>query len=111
MVLMHGGTPRSAERIAACWADSRKVTQITFKPEWTRDGKAAPFKRNDRILDVLPTGVLVFPGFRHYRQPGRQGQEAPHPALGLPQGRRISAACHLTARQECGTISRIPWCQ
>lgn len=62
MVLMHGGTPRGAERIASCWAESRKVTQITFKPEWTRDGKAAPFKRNDRMLDVLPIGVLVFPG-------------------------------------------------
>ena len=25
MVLLHGGSPRGAERIAACWADSRKV--------------------------------------------------------------------------------------
>ena len=62
MVLIHGGTPKGAEKAAACWADHRKVTQIAFKPDWTRDGKAAPFKRNDRMLDIVPTGVIVFPG-------------------------------------------------
>jgi hypothetical protein len=62
MVLIHGGTPKGAEKAAACWADKRGVTQIAFKPDWTRDGKAAPFKRNDRMLDIVPTGVIVFPG-------------------------------------------------
>jgi len=62
MVLLHGGSPRGAERIAACWADHRKVPQVVFKPDWTRHNKAAPFKRNDRLLDALPIGVVVFPG-------------------------------------------------
>ncbi|MGO9362788.1 MAG: DUF2493 domain-containing protein [Rhodomicrobium sp.] len=62
MVLIHGGTPKGAEKAAACWADHRKVTQVAFKPDWTRDGKAAPFKRNDRMLEIVPTGVIVFPG-------------------------------------------------
>src|SRR5215813_8268841 len=62
MVLLHGGSQKGAERIAACWADRRKVPQIVFKPNWARHGKAAPFKRNDQILDVLPIGVIVFPG-------------------------------------------------
>ena len=62
MVLIHGGSPKGAEKIAACWADNRKVPQIAFKPDWTRDNKAAPFKRNDRMLDILPIGVVVFPG-------------------------------------------------
>jgi hypothetical protein len=62
MVLLHGASPRGAERIAACWADSRKVPQIGFKPDWTRHAKAAPFKRNDQMLNVLPIGVLAFPG-------------------------------------------------
>jgi hypothetical protein len=48
MVLLHGGSPKGAERIAACWADSRKVPQIAFKPDWARYAKAAPFKRNPR---------------------------------------------------------------
>ena len=62
MVLLHGGSPRGAEFIAAKWADTRKVPQIAFKPDWTKHAKAAPFKRNDAMLDVLPIGVLVFPG-------------------------------------------------
>ncbi|MGE0854056.1 MAG: DUF2493 domain-containing protein [Hyphomicrobiaceae bacterium] len=62
MVLLHGGTPRGAEKIAACWADARKVPQVVFKPDWTRHQKAAPFKRNDQLLETLPIGVIVFPG-------------------------------------------------
>ena len=62
MVLLHGGSPKGAERIAATWADNRKVAQVAFKPDWTRHAKAAPFKRNDRMLDTMPIGVIVFPG-------------------------------------------------
>ncbi|MEG3805340.1 DUF2493 domain-containing protein, partial [Aerococcus mictus] len=62
MVLMHGGTPKGAELIASRWAHRRKVPQVAFRPDWTKHGKAAPFKRNDAMLDVLPVGVLVFPG-------------------------------------------------
>ena len=62
MVLLHGGSPKGAELIAAKWAEARKVTQIAFKPDWTKHAKAAPFKRNDAMLDVLPVGVLVFAG-------------------------------------------------
>jgi len=62
MVLLHGGSPRGAELIAAKWASSRQVPQIAFRPDWTRHAKAAPFKRNDVLLSVLPIGVLYFPG-------------------------------------------------
>jgi hypothetical protein len=62
MVLLHGGSPRGAERIAACWADNRKVPQVAFKPDWTGHKNAAPFKRNDRMLEALPIGVVAFPG-------------------------------------------------
>ena len=62
MVLLHGGSPKGAERIAACWADARKVPQVAFKPDWARHAKAAPFKRNDAMLEALPIGVLVTPG-------------------------------------------------
>ncbi|TGP58228.1 DUF2493 domain-containing protein, partial [Mesorhizobium sp. M2D.F.Ca.ET.225.01.1.1] len=41
MVLLHGGSPKGAELIAAKWAHSRKVPQIAFKPDWTRHAKAA----------------------------------------------------------------------
>ncbi|ESZ40839.1 DUF2493 domain-containing protein [Mesorhizobium sp. RSR565B] len=62
MVLMHGGSPKGAEKIAARWADHRKVQQVAFKPDWSKHAKAAPFKRNDQMLAVMPIGVIVFPG-------------------------------------------------
>lgn len=62
MVLMHGGSPKGAERIAAAWASNRGVAQIAFKPDWRRHAKAAPFKRNDAMLETMPIGVIVFPG-------------------------------------------------
>jgi hypothetical protein len=61
MVLIHGGSPEGAECIAARWAGRRKVPQIAFKPDWTKHAKAAPFKRNDQMLEVLPIGVMAFP--------------------------------------------------
>jgi len=62
MVLLHGGSGKGAELIAAKWAEARGVTQVAFKPDWTKHAKAAPFKRNDAMLDVLPVGAPVFPG-------------------------------------------------
>jgi hypothetical protein len=62
MELLHGGSPRGAERIAACWADNRKAAQVVFKPDWNRHRNAAPFKRNDQMLEVMPIGIVVFPG-------------------------------------------------
>ncbi|MEW6150881.1 MAG: DUF2493 domain-containing protein [Pseudomonadota bacterium] len=62
MVLLHGGSPKGAELIAAKWANNRKVPQIAFRPDWTKHAKAAPFKRNDAMLETLPIGVMHFPG-------------------------------------------------
>src|SRR6202012_5022326 len=62
MVQIHGGSPKGAELIASKWATQRKVTQIAFKPDWIRHAKAAPFKRNDAMLELLPIGVMHFPG-------------------------------------------------
>jgi hypothetical protein len=62
MVLIHGGSPKGAELIASKWATSRKVPQIAFKPDWTKHAKAAPFRRNDAMLELMPIGVMHFPG-------------------------------------------------
>ena len=61
MVLVHGGGP-GVERIAAQWAEKNGVHQVVCKPDWDRHGRAAPFRRNDELLNLLPKGVLVFPG-------------------------------------------------
>ncbi len=62
MVLVHGKSPKGAERIASLWASNRNVPQIGFAPDWTKHGRSAPFKRNDQMLEIVPKGVLHFPG-------------------------------------------------
>lgn len=62
MILLHGGTPNGAELIAAKWADNRGVTQVVFKPDWKSHGRSAPFKRNDKLLETLPQGLVATPG-------------------------------------------------
>ncbi|CCW19578.1 hypothetical protein EBBID32_39460 [Sphingobium indicum BiD32] len=62
LILMHGATPTGAERIAACWARDRNVPQDPYRPDWNRHKKAAPFKRNDAMLETCPKGVIIFPG-------------------------------------------------
>ncbi len=61
MVLVHGGGP-GVEKIAARWAERNGVHQIVCKPDWDRHGRAAPFRRNDELLNLLPKGVIAFPG-------------------------------------------------
>ena len=61
MVLVHGGGP-GVEKIAASWAEARGVSQVVCRPDWNAHGKAAPFRRNDELLNLLPKGVIAFPG-------------------------------------------------
>ena len=61
MVLVHGGGP-GIEKIAAQWAERNGVHQIVCKPDWNAHGRAAPFRRNDELLNLLPKGVIAFPG-------------------------------------------------
>ncbi len=61
MVLVHGGGP-GVEKIAASWADRNGVHQVVCKPDWDRHGRAAPFRRNEELLNLLPKGVIAFPG-------------------------------------------------
>lgn len=62
MILMHGATPTGGERIAACWGRDRNVPLDPRKPDWAKHSRAAPFKRNDAILEAMPKGVIIFPG-------------------------------------------------
>ena len=90
------------EKIAASWAEARGVNQVICRPDWNAHGKAAPFRRNDELLNFLPEGRHRVPRFRHHRQPRRQGPPARHPGLprsphegGTPsprQGRSFASA-------------------
>ena len=62
MVLLHGGSKKGCDHIAALWAKERGVPQVAFRPDFKTHNRAAPFKRNDDMLDLKPRAVIVFPG-------------------------------------------------
>lgn len=86
MVLIHGGSPKGAELIAAKWAASRHVPQVTFRPDWTKHAKAAPFRRNDAMLEAMPIGVVAFPGSGISDNLGDKAR-----AMGIPVQRGVRA--------------------
>ncbi|NKC11748.1 MAG: DUF2493 domain-containing protein [Gammaproteobacteria bacterium] len=61
MVLVHGGGS-GVEKLAAQWAERNGVHQVVCKPDWNRHGRAAPFRRNGELLNLMPKGTVVFPG-------------------------------------------------
>jgi len=62
MVLLNTASPTGADLIASKWAETRGITVIPFKPDWKRFKSAAPFKRNEVLLNVMPDGFVIFPG-------------------------------------------------
>lgn len=87
MVLVHGASPKGAELIASKWADARNVTQIAFRPDWTRHGGAVQAQRSTSANDADRPRCVH--GFGHYQQSCRQSAWAGHPGVALPV-RRIS---------------------
>ena len=60
--LIHGAA-RGADSLAAAWARSRGISTRPFPADWNRDGKAAGFLRNVRMLrEGRPDLVVAFPG-------------------------------------------------
>ncbi|KSB91681.1 hypothetical protein AS593_06555 [Caulobacter vibrioides] len=99
MVLMQGGASTGVERISACWAQARSVTHTAFKPDWNRDRKAAPFRRNDALLAALPIGLLAFPRSRIHISL-IEGPQARHPCLALRGARVWGASADVAEVQE-----------
>lgn len=63
MALVHTAYPTGADKIAADWASNRKVTAIPYPPNFVKHSRAAaPFKRNEAIIEMLPVGIIVFGG-------------------------------------------------
>ena len=61
MVLVHGGDTKGLDRIAAAWAERRKVAQVAFGLD-RRLGSRAGFKRNEQMLSLNPRCLVAFAG-------------------------------------------------
>ena len=109
VVLVHGGGP-GAEKIAAGWAERNGVHQVVCKPDWDAHGRAAPFRRNDELLALLPKGVIAFPGSGITDNLVDKAQQARHPR---PARRRIGRSTRrvVSPPRRCGSSPhRVPHC-
>ena len=61
LVLVHGGDSRGVDRLAASWAEQRKVPQVAFSLD-RRLGQRAGFRRNEQMLSLNPRYVIAFAG-------------------------------------------------
>ena len=60
-VLVHGGDGKGLDRLAASWAERRKVPQVAFALE-RRLGARAGFRRNEQMLSLKPRYLVAFAG-------------------------------------------------
>jgi hypothetical protein len=61
LVLVHGGDGKGLDRLAAAWAESRKVPQLVFSLD-SRLGARAGFRRNEQMLSLKPRCLVAFTG-------------------------------------------------
>ena len=61
LVLVHGGDTKGVDRLAASWAERRKVPQLTFSLD-RRLGQRSGFRRNEQMLSLKPRYVVAFAG-------------------------------------------------
>lgn len=61
LVLVHGGDAKGVDRLAASWAERRKVPQVAFALE-RRLGARAGFRRNEQMLSLRPRYLVAFAG-------------------------------------------------
>lgn len=61
MVLVHGGDSKGLDRIAAAWAERRKIAQVAFSLD-RRLGSRAGFRRNEQMLSLNPRCLVAFAG-------------------------------------------------
>ena len=92
MVLLHGGSPKGAELIAAKWADNRtgSADRLQTQLDEARQGRAVQAQRPDARRAADRGHGL--PRHRHSGEPRRQSQNARNPRLEVRQRRRVTAA-------------------
>lgn len=61
LVLVHGGDTKGVDRIAAAWAERRKVPQVAFGLD-KRLGTRAGFRRNEQMLSQRPRYLVAYAG-------------------------------------------------
>lgn len=74
---------RGGEKLAIKWANQKGITLVLAKADFDGNGRAAPFRANDELLDLEPVCVLTLANTLNPRR--GQGLQPFGPALNLGQ--------------------------
>lgn len=74
-LLIHGAA-RGADALADDWARARGVPREPHPADWAKHGRSAGPRRNWRMLEAGPDGVVAFPGGRGTADMVRQARAA-----------------------------------
>lgn len=58
------GDAWGADSMAGSWGNSHNIPVIVVPANWNEEGRSAGLRRNQRMLDLKPDGVVAFPGGR-----------------------------------------------
>ena len=60
--LILSGGARGVDEIAERYADSRKISKLILRPQYSRYGRAAPIKRNDILVENCDRVLIIWDG-------------------------------------------------
>ena len=87
---------KGGEKLAIKWAKQKGVTLVLAKADFDRNGRAAPFRANDEMLELDPVCVLTL---ANSINPSRGGSLQPFgPALNLAQKAAEKGIRHLPVK-------------
>ena len=60
--LIISGGAESIDQIAERYADEHKISKLILRPKHDEYGKAAPIKRNETMVDIADTVLIIWDG-------------------------------------------------
>jgi hypothetical protein len=87
---------KGGEKLAIRWAQQKRVTLVLAKPDFDRDGRAAPFRANDEMLALEPVCVLTLANSLNSDR--AQAGKPFGPALNLAQKAQDKGVLHYPVR-------------
>ena len=60
--LIISGGANGIDRLAEEYADKHRISKLILRPQYERYGRAAPLKRNEAMVDIADTILVIWDG-------------------------------------------------
>ena len=59
------GGARGIDALAEAYADSHRISKLILRPQYQRYGRAAPLKRNEKMVELADAVLVIWDGRSH----------------------------------------------